>query len=157
MTDNDFSEKTLAIIEQEQAGEEMTNVQVVAAKKKAFLAVYSQTGNVSHSADAVGMHRNTHYRWLRTDEDYVAAYEAAQFEVGDTLEAEAIRRAKENSDTLLIFLLKGFKPEKYKERVYSEITGRLGRIPDPGREKLTDEQLDALIKAAERLKSDKVH
>lgn len=132
-----------------------TNVQIVASKKKAFLAVYAQTGNISYAAEAVGMHRNTHYRWLREDEDYVSAYEAAQFEVGDTLEAEAIRRARENSDTLLIFLLKGFKPDKYKERVSSEITNT-GRIYDPGRNKLTDNQVDALIKEAERLNSKRI-
>jgi hypothetical protein len=35
----------------------------------------------------------------------------------DALEDEALRRAKDKSDTLLIFLLKARRPEKYKDRV----------------------------------------
>lgn len=35
----------------------------------------------------------------------------------DVLEGEASRRAMSGSDLLLIFLLKGLRPEKYRERV----------------------------------------
>ena len=63
----------------------------------------------------------------------------------DTLEDEAVRRAKdgvekpvyqggklvghvqEYSDTLLIFLLKGARPEKYRDRVQQELSGPGGQ------------------------------
>lgn len=157
MKNNDTTDETQPVIDQEQdSNGTSSGRQIVASKKRAFLAAYAQTGNISYAAEAVGMHRNTHYRWLREDEDYVAAYEAAQFEVGDTLEAEAIRRAKENSDTLLIFLLKGFKPDKYKERISSSVEHK-NRTYDPGRDRLTDEQIDSLIEAAERLKAKRIN
>ena len=38
----------------------------------------------------------------------------------DGLEDEAVRRAKNGSDTLLIFMLKARRPEKFKERYSSE-------------------------------------
>ena len=38
------------------------------------------------------------------------------------MEAEARRRAMAGSDLLLIFLLKGLKPEKYRER--HDVTGK---------------------------------
>ena len=103
-------------------------------KKRAFLAAYSETGNIRQAAKVAGIHRDTHYDWLNKDEEYRAAFEAAKLEASDRLEEEARRRAVEGvddpvyykgeqvgvirrySDTLLIFLLKGAMPEKYTDR-----------------------------------------
>lgn len=113
-------------------------------KKRAFVAAYARSGNVSLSAEAAGIDRGSHYRWLSEDEDYRKQIEDAADEAADRLEAEARRRAEqgvrklkfdpktgkpyvdpetgepyvehEYSDTLLIFLLKGLKPERYRER-----------------------------------------
>ena len=126
----------------------------LAPKKRAFLAAYSGSGNQVEAAKAAGINRNTHYDWMKKDEDYKAAYEESQALVGDMLEREAVRRAKLGSDTLLIFLLKGFKPNKYKERVFTESTSTVSHN-DPGRNKLTDKDIDALVAAAERLKKAK--
>ena len=80
-----------------------------------------------------GIDRGTHYDWLRKDPEYRAQFEAAQVQAADRLEDEAVRRAYEGverpvtvagkrelvrkySDTLLIFLLKGLRPAKYRER-----------------------------------------
>ena len=156
MTNKDNTETQPLISQDQDADDTSADRQIVASKKRAFLAVYAQTGNLSEAAKAVEMHRNTHYRWLRTDEDYSAAYEAAQYQVGDTLEAEAIRRANAGSDTLLIFLLKGFKPDKYKERISSSVEHK-NRVYDPGRDKLTDEQLNSLIATAERFKAEGIN
>jgi hypothetical protein len=118
-------------------------------KKAAFLAAFAECGNVSHAADIAGIDRVTHYRWLR-DADYKAAYEDARERAADALEGEARRRAiegvkrlrfgrggeplidpetgqpyaeREYSDTLLIFLLKGIRPEKYRDNVRAELVG----------------------------------
>jgi hypothetical protein len=104
-----------------------------APKKVAFLNAYARTCNVTAAADVAGIERRSHYNWLKADPEYVKAYEAAQEEAVQLLEDEAVRRAyvgvdkpvtvagrrevvKEYSDTLLIFLLKGARPAKYRER-----------------------------------------
>jgi hypothetical protein len=112
-------------------------------QKKAFLAAYLETGNITRAAEAAKCHRNSHYNWLE-DDDYAAAFADAKEAAADGLEAEARRRAVEGlrkykfhsqsgrpllhpetgdpyfehdySDTLLIFLLKGAMPEKYADR-----------------------------------------
>lgn len=103
-------------------------------KKEAFLAAYAQLGNVSAAAIAAKCSRRDHYRWLKDDTGYKARFDDAHKEACENLEAEARRRAVEGveepvfhkgqvcgtirkySDTLLIFLLKGAVPEKYRER-----------------------------------------
>jgi len=99
-----------------------------------MLAAYAETCSVSRAAEVAGVGRRTHYDWLNADEKYRCAFEQIQDQAAQTLEDEAVRRAHEGverpmtiagkrevvrdySDTLLIFLLKGLKPERYKERV----------------------------------------
>lgn len=89
------------------------------------------------------MPRRTHYNWMENDESYARAFDVARLIAGDVLEDEAVRRAhqgidkpvtiagereiiREYSDTMLIFLLKGMKPDKYRERWTGEITGKNG-------------------------------
>ena len=109
-------------------------------KKEQFLKAFSETGNICKAADIAHINRERHYTWLKCDPDYPKLFDAAEVKAGDTLEAEAVRRAYEGidepvfyrgeacgtvrkySDTLLIFLLKGAKPEKYKERSASTLS-----------------------------------
>ena len=81
---------------------------------------------------------------LKEDPEFKTAYEAAGEEAVQVLEDEAIRRAyegverpvsqggkkvgvvQEYSDTLLIFLLKGARPNKYRDNVRQEVTGPNG-------------------------------
>lgn len=113
-------------------------------KKRAFLAALAETGNITRAAELSGVDRSTHYDWLASDEsgDYAAAVADAEQQAADRMETEARRRAVEGwdepvyqggehvgtvrkySDTLLIFLLKGARPEKYRERF--EHTGKGG-------------------------------
>jgi hypothetical protein len=85
-------------------------------KKKAFLAAFAQQGNVKGACEAAGIARCTHYAWLESDPDYKRAFNDAKEDAADALEAEARRRAFAGSDLLLIFLLKGLRPEKYRDR-----------------------------------------
>ena len=121
-------------------------------KKRAFLAAYAECGNVTHAAELAGVSRRSHVDWMK-DPAYVEAFRAAEDQAADKLEKEARRRAieglerikfgrngeplvnphtgqpytaREYSDTLLIFLLKGIRPEKYRENVRQEITGKDG-------------------------------
>lgn len=96
-------------------------------KRAAFLEALSLSGSVTQAADAVGVDRTTPYKWRKADERFAAEWEAA-FALGiDALEAELIRRAFAGSDTAAIFLLKGNKPEKYKDRLAAEHSGPNGQ------------------------------
>jgi hypothetical protein len=67
------------------------------------------------------------YEHRKTDESFARAWDDAVEAGADALEDEAVRRAKESSDVLLIFLLKGRRPGKFKDRAVLEhdITDRL--------------------------------
>ena len=110
--------------------------------KAAFLAAFSTCGNISEAAKLADVERRTHYRWLAKDAAYVKAFDDATEQASDALEQEARRRAvdgvdepvfyqgsecgvvRKYSDTLLIFLMKGARPDKYRERF--EHTGKDG-------------------------------
>ena len=99
-----------------------------------FLAAFAETATITAAAEVADVGRRTHYDWM-ADPEYAARFADAEQEAVDALEAEARRRAvvgveepvgwyqgvpgeyvRKYSDTLLIFLLKGAKPEKYRER-----------------------------------------
>ena len=109
-------------------------------KQKAFLAVYAACGCITYAARKAKCSRFAHYKWMQ-DAAYAEAFAEARAEACDVLESEARRRAvegvrkpvyyqgdvvgtvREYSDTLLIFLLKGAMPEKYRDNVKTEDTG----------------------------------
>lgn len=114
-------------------------------KQRAFLTAFRECGNVRAACEAAGIARSSHYRWLNSDQAYQDAFEIATDDAVDLLEAEARRRAIEGWDepvgwykgeaggvvrrydsTLLIFLLKGMRPERYADRV--ELKTALSRI-----------------------------
>lgn len=124
-----------------------------AAKKAAFLEAFARLGTVTHAAKAAGVSRSLPYTWAGEDEEFKAAWEEAQQQANDALEREARRRAIEGveepvihqgqltliqdpetgeirpltvrkySDTLLIFLLKGNNPAKFRENATVEVAG----------------------------------
>lgn len=103
-------------------------------KKEAFLTRLSETANVSRSCADNNLPRRTVYDWRDSDAGFKAAWDQA-LELGlDALEDEAKRRAfegtdrpvfyegsecgtvREYSDTLAIFLLKAYRPDRFKDR-----------------------------------------
>ena len=62
-------------------------------RKAAFLLAYCECGSVTTSADAAGINRWTHYRWLKTDSQYEDSFGEAQISAASQLEDEALRRA----------------------------------------------------------------
>jgi hypothetical protein len=113
-------------------------------KKRAFLAAFEDCGSISRACKAAEINRSTHYEWLE-DPDYLLAFEEAKENCGEELEAVARERAVKGSDTLLIFLLKGCMPEKYKDRVSQDVKHEFGDVPD--------EELDKRIAALEGRKA----
>jgi len=131
----------------------------VKLQKQNVLEAYVKVGTVTHACKEVGIARRTFYLWIKTDKKFLAAYQEAQEEAIESLEKEARRRAIEGtlepvyqggkrvgairkySDTLLIFLLKGAKPEKYRDR--HEVTGAKGGPIQVQDVSLTKDQLRA--------------
>jgi hypothetical protein len=88
------------------------------AKKRAMLGAMAHCLSVTKACEQTGVTRKTHYEWCHTDTLYAAAVMQARALGAEWLEDMAIKRATEGdhpSDTLLIFLLKGAKPEQYRE------------------------------------------
>lgn len=83
----------------------------------AFLASLREEGNVREACKAADVHRTTAYDRRRDDPAFAAAWRDALDDAVDALEKEARARAKAQSDTLLIFLLKSHRPEVYREQV----------------------------------------
>ncbi len=82
-----------------------------------FLETYRQTGNVRLSADAAGVSRFTPYKAAKADPEFAEQWQQAGEDALDALEAVARQRAMRTSDTLLIFLLKSLRPDRYRERL----------------------------------------
>lgn len=134
------------------------------AQQKAFLKAYTKHGTITHAAREAGFSHSYHYKWLDIDPEYPELFKAAHQEAVEALEREARRRAVEGveeptgwyqgqpggfvkrySDTLLIFLLKGALPDKYKDR--HEHTGRNGG-PIEVQSTVTIEQFPTWLKQA---------
>ena len=114
-------------------------------KRATFLqALKNFHGNVSKSLEAADLSRSAAYDWRNDDEDFRQAWDDIVEASTEELESEAWRRAHEGwlepvfyqgeevgqvrkfSDTLLIFTLKGRKPEKYRETSRTEVVGQNG-------------------------------
>ena len=108
-----------------------------------FLRRIAQGDGITEAAEALGICRSTHNKWLKEDPTYKARYDEAIDEKVDRLEAIADHRATvgrlrkrfhkdepiidpatgeqyveyEPSDNLLMFRLKALRPEVYRESV----------------------------------------
>src|ERR1700760_3097839 len=92
--------------------------------REVFLRALAETGNVSASAEAAGIGRNALYQWRSDDLGFARAWDLA-LELGvDALEDEAKRRAMNGSDTLLMFLLRGRRPEVYGQKSQIAVINR---------------------------------
>jgi len=83
--------------------------------QKAFLACLEQTGSVTAAAQAAKMGRSMVYQHKRSDPEFARQWEEALETGADLLADEARRRAFAGSDVLLMFLLKGLVPQRWRE------------------------------------------
>jgi hypothetical protein len=105
-----------------------------ALKKRHFIREFARCGNVTQAALAIKLAPQVAYVWRKKDKKFAAEWEDALNQAADLMEKEARRRAVDGveepvyqggvkvgaiqkySDTLLIFLLKGARPEKFRDR-----------------------------------------
>lgn len=104
-------------------------------KDAGFLDSLRDGASISAACAAVGYARASAYEWRAADPEFSAAWDEAVEEGTDRMEDEAYRRAvqgttkpiyqsgqrvgevQEYSDTLMIFMMKARRPQKYKDRV----------------------------------------
>lgn len=122
-----------------------------AARKQtqaAFLHNLAVSCNVSASCRLAKVSRGAVYQWRSEDAEFAKAWDDALTEAIELLEAEAWQRARKQSDTLMIFLLKAHKPEKYRETIRAEHSGLQGKPIQHTHtvlHDLSDDELDAII------------
>jgi hypothetical protein len=102
------------------------------AKKNALLNYFAQFACITHAADAAGLDRSTHYRWLEEDKSYEEAFKLAKLIARDNVHMELNRRGMygveepvfqggkkvgsviKHSDALMTLLHKFHFPEVHK-------------------------------------------
>lgn len=118
----------------EQPNEQISTPYKPTVWEAAFLRVLARRGNVSEACKQADINRGTAYARREAEPEFDRLWKEAEKQASDSLEEEAWRRAtegvekpifykgeqvgtvKERSDGLLMFLLKGNKPDKFKER-----------------------------------------
>ena len=98
------------------------------AQKRLFLGAFEKTGSKTAAARAAKIDRTTHYKWLESDAEYQKEFEAAEQRSIDGLEDEAWRRAHAGSDGLMMFLLRGLRPDRYRERLSADVSGTVNLV-----------------------------
>lgn len=111
-----------------------------------FVAALLRDPNITRAAKKAGVNRQWAYKARETDADFAKAWDDALGQAIDSAEAELYRRSvtgvlkpvyhlgkrvgsiREYSDTLLIFLLKAHKPERYRDAVKVMGSGPNGEI-----------------------------
>jgi hypothetical protein len=109
--------------------------------KAIFLKELEECGIVSHAAKKAGVGRTFVYEQRKEDTEFAAQWDEAVEVAMDGMEHEAWRRGRkgvlkpvyqngkkvgvirEYSDTLLMFMMKGGRPEKFRERTETQHTG----------------------------------
>jgi len=99
----------------------------------------AEMGNIFRACEASGLDRGYAYNVKAKDPEFAAAWDKALEDSADRMEAEAWRRAmkgverpvfhkgcevglvREYSDVLLIFMLKGLRPDKFRETPRPEV------------------------------------
>lgn len=85
-------------------------------KKRQFFAYLADCWSPTRAAKAVGVSREMVFKHKEGDEAFAKRWADAIEQATDKLEDVAIERASTRSDTMLIFMLKAMRPQKYMEK-----------------------------------------
>ena len=105
--------------------------------------VLRNTANVREAARRAHVVRATAFTRRRNNAEFAAEWAEAIDEATEALELIARKRAEKTSDTLMIFLLKAYRPEIYRERYEHKHTGTL-RVTVSAKD-LSDDELATII------------
>ena len=110
---------------------------------------------VNEAARVAGVGRRTVYDRRSRDEDFKRAWDEALEAAIERLEVQAIRRAMDGSDRLMMFVLRARRPEVYVERYQvqkasNEQKPMVAEISDPEVQKASNDFLRAVNAARSR-------
>lgn len=94
--------------------------------REVVLAELNAGLSVAGACRSAGISRVAAYAWRNDDAEFAAEWDDAVEAGTDNLEDIAVKRASDSSDTLLIFLLKARRPDKFKDKIVNEHTGKDG-------------------------------
>lgn len=142
------------------------------SNKEIFLEALVLLRHVTRAAEATGICAANHYRWMKADPDYKAAYLAIQDELGEKVHEDLINRAlngvleettelvkngsgewievkkrttKRMSDAVALKVAAALKPELYGDKIRQEVTGANGApLMDYDITKLPKEKLEQI-------------
>jgi hypothetical protein len=91
-------------------------------KKQMIEALKKTLGNVSAACQQLGMSRNTHYDYMKSDEEYKNEVDAISEMALDFVEGKLYESIKNGSDTAIIFYLKTKGAKRgYRETINNHI------------------------------------
>lgn len=93
-----------------------------------FLKALRRNPNVTAACRAAGVNRTTAYRHRDDDESFVAKWNEALDQSVDEVEEKAFRIAKDGDNQMIQFVLKAFRPERYRETSRVELDVRVGGV-----------------------------
>jgi hypothetical protein len=105
---------------------------------QAFLIALERTGSITQAAEAAGVGRWACYDNRRRDPVFAAEWDKAVDLAADALEDEARKRAFAGSDVLLMFMLKGLRPQRWRESRVSIPPAELNKLIEAGLRRLRE-------------------
>ena len=89
-----------------------------ALKKSQLIDLWGKTrGHISDMCRAVGVTRKTFYEWLKKDQDFNQAIQAAEWDLHDDVRDALIQKIQDGSSTDIQFYLKKRHPDFKDQRI----------------------------------------
>ena len=126
-----------------------SNPHARAREREKFIQLFADSGNVADSLRKAGIPQRTAYGWKKSDPEFAALWKEAEEIATDGLVDEARRRGVEgwdedvyqqgkrvgtirrHSDRMLEILLKGHRPEKYRENPTTAVQVNVSTTQSP--------------------------
>jgi hypothetical protein len=97
-------------------------------RQRAFLKSLARNPNISEACAVSGIPRRSVYDLRAADETFASEWDAALDASVDRVEETAFRMANEGDSGMVQFVLKAFRPSRYRETSRVELDARVGGI-----------------------------
>jgi hypothetical protein len=94
-----------------------------------FLKALSRNPNVALACRAAGINRTTAYRHREDIEAFALKWQEVLDASVDRVEAKAFELAYDGNERLIEFILKAYRPERFRERTELGVAGGIVLIP----------------------------
>jgi hypothetical protein len=85
------------------------------------IMAFAARGTVRSACDIAGCTPREFKEWQNSDKEFITELSLAMGCVADTLEQEAIKRAMDGSDKLMLKMLEGWRPERYAPKTVANL------------------------------------